>query len=293
MQDPTAVTHSLTVKQELTIATSAIDLLPTHTHSYLPLAGGTMTGSIVSQTIRPTTTNTYNLGSSDYIWKKVYATTFSGSLVSKDIRSLTGVTSDFADKTLTPFFSNVTMPTTNWWSGFTSKGWTSDYNSWQLVGYSAQGDASALDLYWRNGVNNVWNTWKKILDTSREINNYRNEFFEKNYPEHSKNAQREDELMDLKINAKEKAKAQICVKYGDLSDMFIAAGVGDLCGMGHSGNYWTLRHIGNECFAEITSAKATNPASLELMKQYIPKSLEIYDEIMDQIKNKKNMYNKA
>ena len=134
---------------------------------------------------------------------------------------------------------------------------------------------------------------QKILDTSREINNYRNEFFEKNYPEHSKNAQREDELMDLKINAKEKAKAQICVKYGDLSDMFIAAGVGDLCGMGHSGNYWTLRHIGNECFAEITSAKATNPASLELMKQYIPKSLEIYDEIMNQIKNKKNMYNKA
>lgn len=135
---------------------------------------------------------------------------------------------------------------------------------------------------------------QKILETSREINDYRKEFFEKNYPEYSKNAQREDELLDLKINAKDKAKAQICVKYGDLSDMFEGSGLGDLCGMGHSqSGYWTDRHRGNECFAEITSAKATNPASLELMKQYIPKTLEIYDEIMDQIKNKKNVYNKA
>lgn len=134
----------------------------------------------------------------------------------------------------------------------------------------------------------------ELLNSSKEINNYRNEFFAKNYPEYQKNKQREDELMDLKFSSKSKAKAQICVKYGDLSDMFMAAGVGDLCGMGHTQyGYWTMRHIGNECFAEITSAKATNQASLELMKKYIPKSLEIYDEIMDNIKNKRNVYNKA
>lgn len=193
-----------------------------HVHDYLPLAGGTMTGTITSQSIIPTTnttynlgstsnqfnivytryidtvsgynlrlraagvehlnmisgtvnstaniipttTNTYNLGSSDYIWKNVYATTFIGSLNSKDIRSLTGITSNFSDKTFNPFFSNVTMPTTDWWSGFTSKGWTNDYNSWQLVGISGNVDSSTSDLYWRNGRNDTWNSWKKILDNT-------------------------------------------------------------------------------------------------------------------------------
>lgn len=51
-----------------------------HTHSYLPLAGGTMTGTINSQSIIPTTNNTYNLGSSSLKYKNVYATTFTGAL---------------------------------------------------------------------------------------------------------------------------------------------------------------------------------------------------------------------
>lgn len=136
----------------------------------LPLSGGTMTGTIASQSIIPKTTNTYNLGSSDYIWRNVYATTFDGALRSKDIRELTGITSDFGDKTFTPFFSNVTMPTDNWWSGFTSKGWNNVYDSWQLVGFSGQGNTPIIDLHWRNGVDNVWNNWKRILDSSNYSN---------------------------------------------------------------------------------------------------------------------------
>lgn len=155
----------------INITPTSIGAAPaSHTHNYLPLAGGTMTGVINSQSIIPKTTNTYDLGSSSYKWKNVYATTLNGdlngSLLVKDIRELTGVTSDFTQKAFNPFFSNVTMPTSNWWSGFTSKGWTNDYNSWQLVGFSGQGDASTQDLYYRAGVNDVWNSWKKILDNS-------------------------------------------------------------------------------------------------------------------------------
>lgn len=130
----------------------------------LPLSGGTMTGTIASQTIRPTTTNTYNLGSVDYKWKNIYATIFDGAIRSKDIRYFTGVTSEFESCTFTPIFSRVTMPDGNWWSGFTSKGWENDYNSWQLVAFSGLGDGSAMDMYWRNGRNDTWNDWKKVLD---------------------------------------------------------------------------------------------------------------------------------
>ena len=134
---------------------------------------------------------------------------------------------------------------------------------------------------------------KETSDFEETIEQYDKDFYAKNFPERNQLRDRRTQLADLSMSAKDKAKQQICVKYGDLSDMFLAAGVGDLCGMGHRGNYWTRRHIGNECFAEIISAKATNQASYELMKQYIPKTLEIYEEIMNQIKNKKNMYNKA
>lgn len=51
-----------------------------HTHSYLPLSGGTLTGTLNSRAIAPTATNTYSLGTSSLKYKAVYATTFYGSL---------------------------------------------------------------------------------------------------------------------------------------------------------------------------------------------------------------------
>ena len=51
-----------------------------HTHSYLPLSGGTLTGTLTSRAIAPTATNTYSLGTSSLKYKAVYATTFYGSL---------------------------------------------------------------------------------------------------------------------------------------------------------------------------------------------------------------------
>lgn len=46
-----------------------------HTHDYLPLTGGTMTGIINSQSIIPTATNTYDLGSSSLRWNNIYGKT--------------------------------------------------------------------------------------------------------------------------------------------------------------------------------------------------------------------------
>lgn len=51
-----------------------------HTHSYLPLSGGTLTGTLTSRGITPSATNTYNIGSSSSKFANVYATTFVGAL---------------------------------------------------------------------------------------------------------------------------------------------------------------------------------------------------------------------
>ena len=46
---------------------------------YLPLAGGTMVGTINSQSIIPTVNSTYSLGSTDYKWNNIYANNFNGN----------------------------------------------------------------------------------------------------------------------------------------------------------------------------------------------------------------------
>ncbi len=45
----------------------------THTHSYLPLTGGTLTGTLNARGIIPTTANTYNIGSTEMPYKYTYA----------------------------------------------------------------------------------------------------------------------------------------------------------------------------------------------------------------------------
>lgn len=51
-----------------------------HSHSYLPLSGGTLTGTLTSRAITPRATNTYNIGSSSLKFANIYATTFVGAL---------------------------------------------------------------------------------------------------------------------------------------------------------------------------------------------------------------------
>lgn len=52
-----------------------------HTHSnYLPLSGGTLTGTVTSRSLTPATDSTYDIGTSSVRYRNIYADTFTGSL---------------------------------------------------------------------------------------------------------------------------------------------------------------------------------------------------------------------
>lgn len=51
-----------------------------HDTSYLKLSGGTLTGALTGQTIKPSATGSYNLGTSDAKWNYVYSNKFIGNL---------------------------------------------------------------------------------------------------------------------------------------------------------------------------------------------------------------------
>ena len=72
---------------------------------------------------------------------------------------------------------------------------------------------------------------------------------------------------------------------GEISDMLQGATKGKInIGMGHSKSYWNDKeNLPLEAFAEMTAATITSPESLKLIKQYLPKSYEIYLEILENI----------
>ena len=70
--------------------TISINTTTNHTHSYLPLSGGTLTGNVTSRSITPATTNAYVLGSSSLKWSNVYATTFTGNLTGNVTGNVSG-----------------------------------------------------------------------------------------------------------------------------------------------------------------------------------------------------------
>lgn len=81
-------------------------------------------------------------------------------------------------------------------------------------------------------------------------------------------------------------KSMSPVVSGDLSDMVEGATKGRAQGpMGHGKSYWNNHDVGWETFAEMTSATMTNPESLALIKKHLPKSYEIYQEIIEEAGN--------
>ena len=88
---------------EATYRTGNVNLTPanigaaaaSHTHDYLPLGGGTLTGNLSSRQIAPSANNSYTLGTSSLKWSNVYATTFQGNLNGN------AVSADKLNKTLT------------------------------------------------------------------------------------------------------------------------------------------------------------------------------------------------
>lgn len=75
MENTTANKGKITILEDGTMSVIGFD-----TKSYLPLTGGTLTGTLNSRAVIPTTTNTCDLGSTTLKWKNVYATTFTGNL---------------------------------------------------------------------------------------------------------------------------------------------------------------------------------------------------------------------
>ena len=52
-----------------------------HTHNnYLPLSGGTLTGTVTSRNLTPSTDSTYDIGTSSVRYRNIYADTFTGNL---------------------------------------------------------------------------------------------------------------------------------------------------------------------------------------------------------------------
>ena len=69
-----------------------------HTHNYLPLGGGTLTGNLSSRQIAPSATNSYTLGTSSLKWSNVYATTFTGNLTGNASTATTATNATTASK---------------------------------------------------------------------------------------------------------------------------------------------------------------------------------------------------
>lgn len=80
---------------------------------------------------------------------------------------------------------------------------------------------------------------------------------------------------------------------GDLSDMLEGATDGRIqCGYGHGKSYWKKifgvdEKLGTEAFAEMTSATVTNKESLNVIKQYLPKSYQVYQDMIKDLAGKR------
>lgn len=72
----------------------------------------------------------------------------------------------------------------------------------------------------------------------------------------------------------------------DVSDMLEGAGIGVAypLGVGHGKSYWKQRDNGKEIFAEIISAEASNPESLDCIKKYFPETYKVFRKILEVIK---------
>jgi len=112
-----------------------------HTHSYLPLAGGTLSGTLTAPIISAT-----------------------GGFAVKDTRLNGDTTPDgFTDKAMTlSFTDDITGSVSTWDSMITMKGWTDGYRAWQLIASSEMGSADTA-LYYRSGIGTTWGPKERVL----------------------------------------------------------------------------------------------------------------------------------
>ena len=84
-------------------------------------------------------------------------------IVATDDRASSKYPNDFQDKSITGFFTIQDKPSGigDWYSGVTVKGWSDDYQTWQLLSGSSTGTDN--ELYFRRGRTNSWESTQRVF----------------------------------------------------------------------------------------------------------------------------------
>lgn len=83
-------------------------------------------------------------------------------LLMEDTRDTALYPNHVGTKVLRAIFTNNMMPTSDYWGGIHVHGWSTDYSSWELVGYNGNGGVPTNGLYFRTGILSTWNSWKRV-----------------------------------------------------------------------------------------------------------------------------------
>lgn len=83
-------------------------------------------------------------------------------LLMEDTRDTALYPNHVGTNVLRAIFTNNMMPTSDYWGGIHVHGWSTDYSSWELVGYNGNGGVPTKGLYFRTGILSTWNSWKRV-----------------------------------------------------------------------------------------------------------------------------------
>ena len=83
-------------------------------------------------------------------------------LLMQDTRDTALYPNNVGTTVLRAIFTNNMMPTSDYWGGIHVHGWSTDYSSWELVGYNGNGGVPTRGLYFRTGILSTWNSWKRV-----------------------------------------------------------------------------------------------------------------------------------
>jgi hypothetical protein len=84
------------------------------------------------------------------------------SLLIEDTRNTALYPNNVGSNILRAIFTNNIMPTSDYWGGIHVHGWSTNYSSWELVGYNGSGGVPTKGLYFRTGILSTWNSWKRV-----------------------------------------------------------------------------------------------------------------------------------
>lgn len=87
---------------------------------------------------------------------------YHSSLLMQDTRNTALYPNNVGTRLLKAIFTNNMMPTSDYWGGIHVHGWSTDYSSWELVGYNGNGGVPTKGLYFRTGILSTWNSWKRV-----------------------------------------------------------------------------------------------------------------------------------